>query len=390
MKTAKEQIVEQGKRTSQKIREGADNEVKLLDETYEQKYGEIIDAHKATKSYLKANGKVIALYKRDMAIINQKQKQAKVLGLPEEWQKEQVQMLKEKNKQRVAELNNKKLEAQKQAVDAEEQKEAAEAIEKAVPSFKGLQKAIAEKNKTAAAIFFTEEEFEKNTQAADESKLSEVEAPPQAKKKTDVKEQKFVKTLAKLTTDGELASELANLATDDDKKARIKSALEAFKKGLQSYESAAQKVAEIKQEVGAAIDSMQEDERPKGSSGMIEWKDIDTQDFGSDSKLMKEVDDKIKMTGQKDVKPGDILQSAAGETKNPEVEKLEKEIGDLTGEKEKLQKQIKDLESKEAQPPEENKEEKKVEEIKKLKNDIDTFKAQKEELQTRIEELQAA
>ena len=69
---------------------------------------------------------------------------------------------------------------------------------------------------------------------------------------------------------------------------------------------------------------------------------------------------------------------------------LEKEIGDLTGEKEKLQKQIKDLESKEAQPPEENKEEKKVEEIKKLKNDIDTFKAQKEELQTRIEELQAA
>jgi predicted nucleic acid-binding Zn-ribbon protein len=122
---------------------------------------------------------------------------------------------------------------------------------------------------------------------------------------------------------------------------------------------------------------------------MIEWKDIDIQDFGGDSALMQEVDDKIKMTGQKDVKPGDILQSAAGHG-IPGVEKLEKEIKDLTGEKEKLQKQIKDLESKEAKAPEEDKDENKVQEIKKLKNDIDTFEAQKQELQTRIKELQAA
>tara|TARA_B100000519_G_scaffold200642_1_gene214273 strand:- start:20 stop:1399 length:1380 start_codon:yes stop_codon:yes gene_type:complete len=393
LKLAKEQIAEQGKTTSKKIRDGADNEVKLLDETYEQKYGEIIDAHKATKSYLKANGKVIALYKRDMAIINQKMKAAKVLGLDEEWQKEQVQILKDKNKQRIAELNDKKKKAQESALDAEDQKEAAEAIEKAVPAFKGLEKAMANMDKEAGAIFYTEEEYKKITSSANESKLNEVEAPPAAKTsrtKDDVKEKKYVKNLSKLTNNKKLQKELDGLVSDDDKKARIKEALNAFMKGLKSYEAAAAKVDEIKQEVGEAIDAMPEFERPKGSSGMIKWKDIEIMDTGGDSELMKEVEEKIKMTGQKDVKPGDILKAAAGETKNPEVEKLEKEIGDLTGEKEKLQKQIKDLESKEAQPPEENKEEKKVEEIKKLKNDIDTFKAQKEELQTRIEELQAA
>ena len=42
----------------------------------------------------------------------------------------------------------------KRALAIKKKKEAAEAIEKAVPSFKGLQKAIAEKNKTAAAMQF--------------------------------------------------------------------------------------------------------------------------------------------------------------------------------------------------------------------------------------------
>lgn len=271
-KEAKKQIDEQGKRTTQKIREGADNEIKLLDETYEQKYGEIIDAHKATKNYLKANGKVIGLYKRDMAIINEQMKQAKVLGLDEEWQKAEVMKLKEKNKQRVAELQEKKKKAEETAVDAEEQKEAAEEIGKAVPAFKGLEKAMANMDKEAGAIFYTEEEYK------DLMDIPYKEQAPDAKKVV-----KYVKTLAKLTNNEKLQKELDDIVSDDDKKARIKDALEAFQKGLKSYEAAAAKVDEIKKEVGEAIESMSEYDRPKGSSGMIKWKDIEVMDTGGAS-----------------------------------------------------------------------------------------------------------
>jgi len=381
-KESKDKIEEQGKTASKKIRDAADNEVKFLDETYEQKYGEIIDAHKATKNYLKSNGKVIGLYKRDMAIIKEKMKAADVLGLDEEWQNEQVQILKDKNKQRVAELQDKKKSAEQSALAAEEEKEATEALEQAVPDFKDIPKKMSEVDRDAAAIFYTEEEYKSITSSTNESKIKNPES--------EVKETKYVKNLAKLTYDESLQKELDDIVGDDEKKARIKKALEKFLQGLTTYNTSVEILKTTKKSVGETLDSMPEEERPKGSSGFIKWKDIEIMEEDGKTPLMREVEEKIKMADQEDTKPGDILKISSSETKNPEVEKLEKEIGDLTDEKDVLQKQIKDLESKETQAPEEDKEEKKVQEIKKLKNDIDTFKAQKEELQTRIEELQAA
>ena len=47
-------------------------------------------------------------------------KAADVLGLDEDWQNEQIQILKDKNKQRVAELQDKKKNAEQDALAADE------------------------------------------------------------------------------------------------------------------------------------------------------------------------------------------------------------------------------------------------------------------------------
>ena len=390
-KEAKKKIEEQGKRTGQLHSEATANEVKLLDETYEQKYGEIIDAHKATKTYLKANGKTIALYKKDMAVLKEQMKNAEVLGLDEEWQKQQIEKIKTKNAERVAELQEKKSAAEAKMQEADDQKEAAEAIEKAVPDFKKWQPASAKLDKATAAVFYTEDEIanldKPKVKDKEEVKAESVVNEEEEKKDED---KKYVKDLSRLTRNPKLAKEISELPTDDAKKERIKQALQEFEKGLEVYNAANLEVKTIEQKVGSAIDKMAEDERPKGSSGFIKWKDIDLAKLEEETELDKTVRTKIGMTEQEDTKPGDILKLAAGKTKNPEVEKIEKEIKDLQSQKSAHQEEIKKLKGEETEKKPEEKEDDKVVEIKKLKNDIDTFKAQKSELQTRIKALQAA
>lgn len=378
-KEAKAKIEEQGKRTGQLHSEATANDVKLLDETYEEKYGELISAHKATKNYLKANGKTIAMYKRDMAVLKEQMKFAEVLGLDDEWQKKQVQKIKDDNQKRVDDLEEKKSKAQNDAAAADDEKDAVEAIEKAVPEFKKIQGSMLAIEKAAGAIFYTEAEYAKATGAKETEKTEESVNEADDEKK---EEKKFIKNFSKLTLDKGLTKEIGELTTPEDKKARIKKALESFRNGHEDYIAAQIANAEIKIKVGTAIENMGEDERPKGSGKMQEWKDIEITKFET-SKLKDEIEEKIKMTDDAESDPSDILKIEA--VKNPEIEQLENDVKDLQSKKDQYKEEIKKLQG-EKDPEEDDK----VVEIKKLKGDIDTFKAEKSKLQNQIKELQAA
>lgn len=377
-KEAKKKIEEQGARTAQLHAESTVAEIKLLDETYEEKYGEVIDAHKATKNYLKANGKVIGTYNKDMAVIKEQMKNAKVLGFDEEWQKAAVLKVKEKNKKAVEKLNDKRAKADQDLEQADEQKEANEAIEKAVPEYKKLQPAMSKLDKATAKIFFTEDEIANLGKPKEDIKTESVN-----EEEEEAKEKVYVKDLSRLTRNIKLGAELDELPTDLAKKTRIKKALQEFESGLEDYNEANIIVSTIKQKTGAAIEKMDETERPKGSSGMMEWKDIDLKKLEEETELEKTVRTKIGMTEQEDTKPSDILKIAAAEPVN--VDKLKNEIKDLEATKSKYQEEIKALQGDEETDPVNNEKE-----ILEIKEDVKGLKLQKQNYQKEIEQLQAA
>ena len=363
-KEAKEKIKEQWERTQLAFTDNMKQEIILLDATYARKYGDkLIDAHKASAAYLKANGKIIGDYKYDMAVINEKMKNAKILGLDEEWQKEQVGELKEKNAEKVAEMQDDKVKAEKAAAEAEEQKETVDAIEKAVPGFAKLPGKMEEVNTAGALIFFTEDEKAKASQerkkaAGSVSKQYDLEEESYKLTEKDeddnkVAEDKFVKDLSKLVWDKELAEDISKESTPEKKKARIKKGLEAFKEGHIDYIALKKEIDKIKKDTADKIESMGEAERPKGSSVFIDkWGKIDPKKHDEPTELSEEIDEKIKQCEDDTTKPGDILKTASGSSKSNKIKKLKKDIERLKGSKKKAKDKIAELKGEEQETPE--------------------------------------
>ena len=395
LKLAKEKLEEKGKRTSQLHSEATANEVKLLDSTYEDKYGEVIEAHKPTKAYLKANGKTIALYKRDMALMNEQMKNAEILGLDEEWQKAQVQKIKDDNQSRIDELDKKKAKAEEAAKEADEQKEQIEAIEKAVPEFENIGPLQNTSDEKGAKVFYTKgewEEIENNEEevVAAEALVNEVETANMPQKEAGNKDQtkvSYVISFAKLTHDKDLGKEIQDLRDKGiDDKDRLKDALDAFLGGYQEFREAELALDTLKQKVAETIENMDKDERPEGASGFVsKWGTINLDQYDEKSQFEISIDKKIEMCNDEESKSKDILDFSIGKTKNPEVEKLEKEIKELEAQKLTHQEDIKKLQDGEVEDENTTKEQ-----VEKLNGEIETLQGDKTKYQEEIKQLQAA
>ena len=352
-KDAKDKIAEQGKITLKAFNDNMTEEIKLLDSTYQQKYGDkLIDAHVASASYLKANGKIIGDYKYDMAVIAEKMKNAKILGLDEEWQKEQVNELKEKNAEKVAEMQDKKVKAEKKAAEAEEQKEVVDAMESKVPALKELPNQIIKVNELGKKVFFTSDEkakAKKAQQKAATALASKYGVKGESykideKEEDSIKEQSYVKDLSKLIYDPEFNEKIAQAADDDEKKSIIKDGLETFKEGYEEYMNAKMGTDKIKADVVKAVEGMAEGERPRGASSLAnQWKNIDPDksDINKNpTSLYKEIEEKIKLAGDPKVKPNEVLKMASGSGSSQKIEDLKQEIESLKKQKEEKEEEI--------------------------------------------------
>ena len=119
-------------------------------------------------------------------------------------------------------------------------------------------------DKATAKIFFTEDEIANLGKPKEDIKTESVN-----EEEEEAKEKVYVKDLSRLTRNIKLGAELDELPTDLAKKTRIKKALQEFESGLEDYNEANIIVSTIKQKTGAAIEKMDETERPKGSSCLL-------------------------------------------------------------------------------------------------------------------------